>query len=130
MKEAIKAWLGDNGYPDVFLCNYQEVGGKPEGGHVSEVLARCMADIGPKWVSVAYAMPDCIYEHSEWDHSGDVCHFDGDISQSVEITDGQNWARGHYKDNGKWTIYDSAMDFLIVDADKITHWMPMIKLPS
>ena len=58
MKEAIKTWLINNGFDDEFLCNYQEVGGKPEGGTVSQVIEGCMADIGPKWVSVSDELPD------------------------------------------------------------------------
>ena len=131
MKAAIKAWLINNGFDDEFLCNYQEVGGIPEGGTVSQVIEGCMADIGLKWIGVDDELPDCIYEHSSWGHDGDVCEFDGMVSQSVEVTDGQNWARAHYQSDGVWHIYDvSQHDFLNVDPEEVTHWMPMVKLPG
>jgi len=129
MNKAIKAWLDANVWDGEDRSNSVDWA-KFSPNDLQELVEECMADIGPKWVSVDDAMPDCEYEHTEWDHCGGLCNFDGDVSQSVEITDGHSWARGHYKDDGTWTIYDSAHDFLIVDPDKITHWMPMIKLPG
>ncbi len=90
-----------------------------------------LPDTGPKWISVDTAMPDRKFEHSAWDHDGEVCLFDGMVSQSVEVTDGYNWARAHYQSNGVWHMYDESQhDFLNVDPDEVTHWMPMIKLPE
>ena len=69
MKAVIKKWLINNGFDDEFLCNYQEVGGKPEGGTLSEVIEGCMADIGPKWISLNGIEPDEIVNGSTyiWD---------------------------------------------------------------
>lgn len=56
MKEAIENWLSGKGYGfngEAFLS--LEKTARPT---ISELVEECMTDIGPKWVSVADALPD------------------------------------------------------------------------
>lgn len=82
-----------------------------------------------KWTNIKIELPSCEHECQEDPNDDGYPQFDGFISQSVEITDGTNWARGHYRDDGTWKIYGSDYDFLMVEPSEITHWQPMIKLP-
>ena len=82
-----------------------------------------------RWTSIKEELPECPHEAQEDFISNERFEFDGHISQSVEITDGYNYARGHYRDDGRWNIYGAEHDFQIVDEGEITHWMPLPKLP-
>ena len=83
-----------------------------------------------KWISVEAKIPFLEFENEEDPNVDGYCQFHGYVSQSLEITDGTNWARGHYRDDDTWVIYGAEHDFLIVHPDKVTHWQPMIKLPK
>lgn len=83
-----------------------------------------------EWISVKKSLPFCEFEHEEDSNEDGYPQFHGFVSQSVEITDGANWGRGHYRDDGSWKIYGCDYDFLMVKPEKITHWQPMIELPK
>tara|TARA_R100000951_G_scaffold110053_1_gene107770 strand:- start:1688 stop:1945 length:258 start_codon:yes stop_codon:yes gene_type:complete len=83
-----------------------------------------------EWISVDTKMPFLEYENEDDPDVNGYPQFHGYVSQSVEITDGTNWARGHYRDDSAWIIYGAEYDFLIVKPEDITHWQPMIKLPK
>ena len=81
-----------------------------------------------EWISVDDE-PDVDCEFTEWVNGS--CIFDGMVSQSMEVTDGENWGRGHYHGNGHWVIYDeSEHDFLNVEPNAVTHYKPFSKLPT
>lgn len=82
-----------------------------------------------EWISVKDELPICNHELAEDPNEDGNPQFDGFVSQSIEISDGYNLARGHYRDDGTWNIYQAEHDFQIVDPEKITHWAPMIKPP-
>ena len=83
-----------------------------------------------QWIECSDRLPKCKHEIEEWDGSGENCTFHGNVSQSVEISDGYKLARGHYRDNGTWNIYDAEHDFQLVEPEEITHWKPMLKGPN
>lgn len=56
------------------------------------------------------------------DHDGDICLFDGMVSNSLHITDGHGVGIGHYQDDGNWRVYEGEHDFMNIESDKITHW--------
>ena len=72
-----------------------------------------------EWISVEEHLPNCIFEHE-----GKM------VSQSVEVTDGESWARGHLVDDETWVIYESNYDFLTICDDDVSHWSPMMELPD
>ena len=74
------------------------------------------------WVSVR-EKPSTNYEYSEWDNNGENCTFDGMVSDTFIITDGQFTGHGHYKDNGVWTVYQGEHDFMNIKPEEITHYM-------
>lgn len=83
-----------------------------------------------QWISVKHDLPSTIHEIEEFDKAGDKCTFHGMVSDSLEVSDGHGLARGHYRDDGTWCIYDAEHDFQLVDKTEVTHWMPILKGPT
>jgi hypothetical protein len=78
-----------------------------------------------EWISIDVGLPACVFEREE------CFGFNGMISQSIEITDGQSLDRGHYQSDGAWHMYDeSEHDCFNVDPADVTHWKPLPKLPK
>ncbi len=129
MSNKVKEWVGQRTKTINGVLETADLYGEFNEA-LATIITDCIKDLNldSQWISVEDRLPKCIYEHSEWHDN--VCYFDGMVSQSVEITDGENWSRGHYQSDGKWHIYDESQhDFLNVDPKEITHWTPMIKLP-
>ena len=82
------------------------------------------------WIEVKNQLPVCNIELEDDPDEDGYARFHGYASQSVEITNGYEWARGHYRDDGKWTVYEAEYEFLMIDPKTITHWQPMIELPA
>lgn len=95
---------------------------------ISTIIHECFNDLQPQWVSVD-TPPNCGFEHTEWDRDGEMCLFDGMVSNSFHITDGHNVGLGHYQDDGIWRVYNGEHDFMNIDPDKITHYK-YIDLPK
>lgn len=115
-KEDIKKWFDDKRFPikTVSLLN---------------LIHQCFTELSQdKWVSVD-SKPVCEFEATEWDDSGEICTFDGWVSNTVHVSDGSSIGMGHYKDDGTWRVYEGEFDCMIPDPDKITHWKPL-ELPN
>lgn len=105
---------------------------------VENEIKQCVYDIkfSPQvqeyrqWQPAKHCLPECNIE-SEEDHDADgYPQWHGMVSAALEITDGYNYARGHYRNDGSWVIYGAEHDFQIIDQEKITHWMKLPKLPQ
>jgi hypothetical protein len=90
---------------------------------------RCGYDWANRWTSIKESMPACDIESEEDHDDNGYPRFHGMVSKSLEITDGQQYARGHYRDNGTWAIYGAEHDFQIVDPKDITHFKALPELP-
>ena len=73
-----------------------------------------------EWISVKDDLP--IFQFYNYGNNSET-------SQSVELSDGENLARGHLDSKDGWVVYESEYDYFYVDPDKITHWMPLINTP-
>ena len=85
------------------------------------------------WTPLIDALPTCKFE-SEADHDKDGnAQWFGMVSDTLEITDGYQYARGHYRidgdNNGSWVIYGAEHDFQDIDVDAITHYKLLPELP-
>ena len=90
-------------------------------------LKRVEARNMTNWIKIKdNGLPETLHEVDQFD---DDC-FDGYVSDSFEITDGWNLARGHYRSDGRWVIYEAEHDFQMVEADEITHYGALPKLPD
>ncbi len=105
---------------------------------VENEIKQCVYDIrfSPQvqeyrqWKLVDHYLPKCSIE-SEEDHDNDgYPQWHGMVSNSLEITDGYSYARGHYRNDGSWVVYGAEHDFQIIDPKKVTHWMELLKLPK
>lgn len=90
---------------------------------------RCGYDWGVRWTSIELEMPKCHIESEEDPDKDGYPQFHGMVSNSLDITDGHNLARGHYRDDGTWVIYGAEHDFQMVETAKITHFKALPKLP-
>lgn len=82
------------------------------------------------WISVEASLPDLHFESQEDPDEDGYPQFDGMVSQTVEITDGEGFGRGHLRSDGKWICYGAEYDMMIVDPEKVTHWAPLRQLPK
>lgn len=81
------------------------------------------------WRSVDTFLPKCPHEHNEEHDEDGYPQWEGYVSASLEISDGYNLARGHYRDDGVWVVYDAEYDFQLVKPEDVTHWKPLPKPP-
>lgn len=95
-------------------------------------IARQMAELWNErntWLCVSDVLPECPHEHNEEHDENGYPQWEGCVSNSLEISDGHNLARGHYRDDGVWVIYAAEHDFQIVNPEEVTHWKPLPKPP-
>lgn len=83
-----------------------------------------------EWISVKDRMPATPHEMGQFDPDGEHVVWEGLVSNSLEISDGYNLARGHYRADGEWVVYDAEHDFQLVDPAEVTHWMPLPEPPK
>lgn len=82
------------------------------------------------WISVEVSLPELQFESQEDPDEDGYPQFDGMVSQTIEITDGEGFGRGHLRSDGKWICYGAEYDMMIVDPEKVTHWAQLRKLPK
>lgn len=82
------------------------------------------------WISVEVSLPELHFERQEDPDEDGYPQFDGMVSQTIEITDGEGFGRGHLRSDGKWICYGAEYDMMIVDPEKVTHWAQLRQLPK
>lgn len=82
------------------------------------------------WVGVEASLPELHFESQEDPDEDGYPQFDGMVSQTIEITDGEGFGRGHLRSDGKWICYGAEYDMMIVDPEKVTHWAQLRQLPK
>ena len=84
-----------------------------------------------EWVSVA-TPPELQFESEEDPDSDGYPQFDGMVSQTVEVTDGDSRSFGHFRSDGLWIVYIKGHDFdmLNVDPPKVSHYKILAPLPT
>ena len=95
-KDAIKTWLENNFRSNSSLMTPSDALQK----HLARMIENCMADIGPKWISVDEALPgktECVFV------------FNGNRHMAFYDDDGARW----YEATDYETIFN------------VSHWMPL-----
>ncbi len=83
------------------------------------------------WISVADSLPETYNESEEDPDKEGYPRYHGYVSSTYEVTDATYCSHGlgHYRDDGKWVIYQGEHDFQNVDPDKVKFYKPVSKLP-
>ena len=127
MQESI--FCGEFSYISCRKC-----GARTDGYLTSELLSDTLPNAwntrADGWISVENALPELQFESQEDPDEDGYPQFDGMVSQTIEITDGEGFGRGHLRSDGKWICYGAEYDMMIVDPEKVTHWAQLRQLPK